>query len=155
MCTAGAYRMGLGRKWLGLQCNDKVGLLVLVQCAVRESCAKVLSWRWWKLHIEGLSSKLSVLQLNGIALFMCKLYSEKIFKLIRLARSSVILPYVYFHQHCSAVLALTCLLVIFVGPVILIGECKWITPKGSLKLTGNGHAWEVNSSEASFREQLN
>jgi len=86
---------------------------------------------------------------------MSKLYSQKIYRLIQVAGSSVIFPYMDFHQHCSVVLALTCLLVIFVGPVILIRECKRITPKGSLKLTGNGHAREVNSSEAGFREQLN
>jgi hypothetical protein len=96
-----------------------------------------------------------VLQLNGIALFMCNFYSEKISKLIQVARSSVIFPNTDYHQHCSVVFAPTCLLAIFVGPAILIRGCKRITPKGSLKLTGNGHAWEVNSSEASFMEQLN
>jgi hypothetical protein len=74
--------------------------------------------------LKGVSSKLSVLQPNGIALFMCRFYSQKISKLIQVALSSVIFPYMDFHQRCSVVLALTCLPVIFVGSVILIRECK-------------------------------
>lgn len=107
--------------------------------------------------LKELSSKLSVLELNSIVLLMSKLHSETISKLLQLARSCDIrvLPYMDILQHCSVVLALTFLLVIFDGPVILIRECKWITPKGSLKLTENGHAWEVNSSEANFRKKSN
>jgi hypothetical protein len=65
MCTAGIYRKGLGRKWLGFQCYDKVGALI-VQGTVRESCLSDPLWGWWELHIKILSGKLFVLQLNPL-----------------------------------------------------------------------------------------